>query len=602
MNFFNIKIILRKVIFFIFIFCSYSIASDVENFELSSDPCGDLYKKISQNIKSLQNAPYLSGMYFGFEVEPAFVDGHELDGISEIDEIDDYLMVTYIPQQNKSTFYTETESGEYVSYILSNNPNYEGKYKINGLMEGDRIYSINGTKPDMDSFYEAWQSLYLNYGKKYSFVEYLLFDLINDDLKISIDDVDTIKLGIFRPSEFNENHEIDFQKDLIYVDITSNVDYPMIPAELELDVSKIIEINSKDNYFEADYKKNIINWDKFKLTEIATEIFGDNNYFCFWEDTDPEFGVLQTIWLPTLEWVNRIGFDKDQIKQKIIITYYSEIIENDCPCAVVSYSEDGIAKFQTYFDYRSFPFDKQNLNISIFNYGQGITYGTDTVFWNFADAKPKFVGGEFISPEKKRRDISGWSLNTDETYDIEIFKVFDASKFRSEIEEGIVSEDSVTWDTRDEYTYKMNWTKSIERQWIYFFFKIIAPLVLILLICWSVFWTPSRELESRLTVTITCFLALVAYTFVIDDDLPQLAYLTLMDYIILVTYFFASLPTVLSILSYNLAKKDEYSNIVVDKYIRLIGPSLYILVLYVTLTLNVNDANTLPIAKSLVIF
>ena len=148
----------------------------------------------------------------------------------------------------------------------------------------------------------------------------------------------------------------------------------------------------------------------------------------------------------------------------------------------------------------------------------------------------------------------------------------------------------------------MNWTKSIERQWIYFFFKIIAPLVLILLICWSVFWTPSRELESRLTVTITCFLALVAYTFVIDDDLPQLAYLTLMDYIILVTYFFASLPTVLSILSYNLAKKDEYSNIVVDKYIRLIGPSLYILVLYVTLTLNVNDANTLPIAKSLVIF
>ena len=68
MNYFNIKVILRKVILFIFIFCSYSIASDVENFELSSDPCGDLYKKISQNIKSLQNAPYLSRMYFGFEV------------------------------------------------------------------------------------------------------------------------------------------------------------------------------------------------------------------------------------------------------------------------------------------------------------------------------------------------------------------------------------------------------------------------------------------------------------------------------------------------------------------------------------------------------
>ena len=76
----------------------------------------------------------------------------------------------------------------------------------------------------------------------------------------------------------------------------------------------------------------------------------------------------------------------------------------------------------------------------------------------------------------------------------------------------------------------------IERDYGYYIFKIILPMVLILLVCWSVFWIHPRELESKLTITIVCLLSLIAYNFVIDQDLPKLGYLTLMDYIILLSY------------------------------------------------------------------
>ena len=65
-------------------------------------------------------------------------------------------------------------------------------------------------------------------------------------------------------------------------------------------------------------------------------------------------------------------------------------------------------------------------------------------------------------------------------------------------------------------------------------------MILILLVCWSVSIHP-RELESKLTITIVCLLSLIAYNFVIDQDLPKLGYLTLMDYIILLSYVFATL-------------------------------------------------------------
>ena len=90
----------------------------------------------------------------------------------------------------------------------------------------------------------------------------------------------------------------------------------------------------------------------------------------------------------------------------------------------------------------------------------------------------------------------------------------------------------------------------IERKSGYYIFKIILPIILILMVCWSVVWIDPKELESRLTITIVCLLSLIAYNFVIDKDLPKLEYFTVLDWIILISYFYATIPNFLSIISF----------------------------------------------------
>ena len=97
----------------------------------------------------------------------------------------------------------------------------------------------------------------------------------------------------------------------------------------------------------------------------------------------------------------------------------------------------------------------------------------------------------------------------------------------------------------------------ISRKSGYYIFKIIIPIILILMVCWSAVWINPREIESRLTVTIVCLLSLIAYNFVIDSDMPKLEYLTIMDYLILVSYVYATIPNFLSIYSFYLIKKNK---------------------------------------------
>ena len=60
-------------------------------------------------------------------------------------------------------------------------------------------------------------------------------------------------------------------------------------------------------------------------------------------------------------------------------------------------------------------------------------------------------------------------------------------------------------------------------------------------------WIPTKELESRLTTSIVALLALIAYNFVLNDELPKLSYLTSLDRYILLSYLFCAIQSFLSI-------------------------------------------------------
>ena len=110
-------------------------------------------------------------------------------------------------------------------------------------------------------------------------------------------------------------------------------------------------------------------------------------------------------------------------------------------------------------------------------------------------------------------------------------------------------------------------------------------------------------MESKLTITIVCLLSLIAYNFVVSDDIPRLSYLTIMDHIILVSYLYATIPNFLTIASYRLHKGNrifqlrflgrtiKISSDRIDRISRIYGPISYaaIVILIIIVSVHGND-------------
>ena len=149
---------------------------------------------------------------------------------------------------------------------------------------------------------------------------------------------------------------------------------------------------------------------------------------------------------------------------------------------------------------------------------------------------------------------------------------------------------SYTPPTWIEPTIGVELTVTIQRNYQYYIYKVISPIILILLVCWSVFWIHPRELESKLTITIVCLLSLIAYNFVIDEDLPKLSHLTIMDYIILLAYIFATIPNFLSIIAFRLQSSGDPADEIKwkrnDKISRVYGPVVFVMLILIIIFIN----------------
>ena len=235
-------------------------------------------------------------------------------------------------------------------------------------------------------------------------------------------------------------------------------------------------------------------------------------------------------------WSERIGDDTDNDYAKIAIqTNGTYIIQND-------------------FKLQTFPFDKQILKIAYLSTNDIDDYEM-TNKWNTYSAMNYFL---------KNQNINGW--------DIKGFNLYNT------IEE----------DEQDMFVSTAVIEIQIERQHGYYIYKVLIPILLILLVCWSVVWVDPKELEARLTITIVCLLSLIAYNFVIDSELPKLEYLTVMDWIILVSYFYATVPNFISIISFRLYKKNRHLSDKIELYSKRYGASSYIVSVLVIILINAN--------------
>ena len=121
-------------------------------------------------------------------------------------------------------------------------------------------------------------------------------------------------------------------------------------------------------------------------------------------------------------------------------------------------------------------------------------------------------------------------------------------------------------------------TIHVTRQFGFYIWKVLFPLIILVIMCFAVFWMDDEGLSSRLGVGFTGVLTVVAYQFIATGSLPKVPYITLMDsyiafsFVIMVVTIFQSIV----VSGYNKDDKKETA-LRIDKISRYIFPLVYII-------------------------
>ena len=255
------------------------------------------------------------------------------------------------------------------------------------------------------------------------------------------------------------------------------------------------------------------------------------------------------------------SIDLDTFQETISLKPYTDQIEwhkeNNWDNELnIEYILTGNYVFNTDFEYQNFPFDRQKVKFELVNFFDLSSGILDTSLRTLSRLE------EF----KEKNNINGWDI-------------IDAKVYHNAYKDPTVIEPS------DVLTIEL----LLERQHGYYIYKVILPIIIILMVCWSSTYVVPRELESKLTITIVCLLSLIAYNFIIDKEIPKLEYLTTIDWIILLSYFYAAMPNILSIYTFNLYKSKKTNRLnKVNFYSKRYGPLSYLILVLFIIMINVN--------------
>jgi len=296
-------------------------------------------------------------------------------------------------------------------------------------------------------------------------------------------------------------------------------------------LNSIHEIEAKDGFFAMDYSSKLY-YERTDLKNIGNNLKDES---CPINDII----IDKQLFHPETN-IKLLQFEKDEDKIEIFDHFQ---YEDDLTWLDTRIS--GLAKVRTIFDFTSFPFDTQKLKIQ---YSAGeLLSNENTLFLITPDNK---VFKNLIN-YKNFNYLMEWTVLNTEIYS-ELLK------------------------TEDGYKDTLNLVLEIERNPSFYIFKIIIPVLLILAVAWYVLWIPTKEIESRLTTSIVALLSLIAYNFVIQDDVPKLDYLTSLDHFILLSYFFCAVPIFTTIRLSRSIEKSQKRATRLNQIIRKFGFILYL--------------------------
>lgn len=200
---------------------------------------------------------------------------------------------------------------------------------------------------------------------------------------------------------------------------------------------------------------------------------------------------LDGIWLPEINLIDDLQINVEQPKGVHVL-----------PDGRVTYRQYYNATFDTHFDLHSFPLDRQSLDLKF----ESAEYDASQLL--FAPGELKFEDPDRILPD-------GWHLTA------------------SSLSTGDIA-DPIT----KQRLAQLQVALKVDRDFHYYLWTIIFPVLPILAIAWTVFWMDRKEFSTQVTVGLTAMLTLVAYRITIDSSLPALSYITRLDSFLLICELF----------------------------------------------------------------
>ena len=320
-----------------------------------------------------------------------------------------------------------------------------------------------------------------------------------------------------------------------------------VPVKIDLLIEKIFDIDGKKMEFEAFFSL-WLDWNEPRLAETLKKfnLFDDKGkktYLCSYNPIEL-WGKANRLFYPTIEFYNK------KTKTNVNLGGDADWVDIYSDGNVGTRLRDS-AFFSTNFDFSRFPFDSQVLQFELWS--------------EYPSTLVELVPDPIAMPIYKE------TLYTDDSSSIQVpgWKIKEVDYYNYDYVEN------------DKFSYQGFYVDiSIERQSSYYLFKIILPIIFILVISWSVFWVRGSEIEAKVNITIVCLLSLIAYNFIIDEDLPKLSYLTFLDAFILLSYFYTGIATILCVYSFVKKLKSGEDLSVVDRKAQWVGPSSYFFILF----------------------
>jgi gamma-aminobutyric acid receptor subunit alpha len=242
---------------------------------------------------------------------------------------------------------------------------------------------------------------------------------------------------------------------------------------------------------------------------------------------------LKQMWWPQLEFVNTAA---PEVTNRAL---------DISPDGSVRYELGVTGDFRADLDLRRFPFDRQTLAVRI-----------QSFIWT--DDQMVFV------PDPTRI-----GFNPEST-----FEGLAVTRVRSEV----LQKKLTGWTAAESYS-EYAALVDVDRRATFYVWTVFTPMVLIFLISCTIFVVPYESFSSRIGICLTALLACIATQFAMSFNLPQIAYLTVIDRAFLVTYTCIAVGVLVSTLQATLLRNRPERAARVNRLAGVGLPALFLLLL-----------------------